>query len=90
MEYRYCLFLNQVIAGVADKAAANQRFIDMHGGSQTANIFAGEERDIFFLSDAPHLLKTIRNNLASSGSGLNTRLLWVCLQKKESFHNHLK
>ena len=41
------------------------------------NPFATDEkRDTFFFSDAPHLIKTIRNNLANSGSGLSTRLLW--------------
>ena len=41
------------------------------------NPFATDEkRDIFFLADAPHPIKTLRSNLANSGSGLSTRRLW--------------
>ena len=43
---------------------------------KTKNLYAAEDRDLFFISDAPHLLKTIRNNLEHSRSG-GTRCLWV-------------
>lgn len=66
-----------MIASTSDKAAANQRLIKMHGNFYKAvNLFA-PERDVFFFSDAPHLIKTVRNNLASSGWGRRTRHLWV-------------
>ncbi|XP_050399250.1 uncharacterized protein LOC126816608 isoform X3 [Patella vulgata] len=69
-----------VLASTSDKASPNQRLIDMHREDKEAiystnNIFA-RERQIYFVSDVPHLLKTLRNNLANSGSGLKTRYLW--------------
>ena len=71
----------KVIAMVSDKASANQSFYKLHpitknAVSYKANNATDEKRDVYFFSDAPHLIKTIRNNLANSGSGLNTRLLW--------------
>ena len=73
----------KVIAMVSDKASANQSFYKMHsvtkhGISYKANnpFATDEKRDVYFFSDAPHLLNTLRNNLANSGSNLNTRLLW--------------
>ena len=73
----------KVIAMVSDKASANQSFYKMHpitknGVSYKANnpFATDEKREVYFFSDAPHLIKTLRNNLANSGSGLNTRLLW--------------
>ena len=39
---------------------------------KSLNIFSDEQRDILFFSDPPHLLKTIRNALAST-----SRKLWV-------------
>ena len=77
-----CYLGLKVIAIVSDKACANQSFYKIHpinknGVSYTAiSPFATDEkRDVFFFSDSPHL-KTLRNNLVNSGSGLNTRLLW--------------
>ena len=37
------------------------------------NIYATDERMIYFFSDAPHLVKTIRNALSNSGPGKGTR-----------------
>ena len=49
----------------------------MHGSLYKAkNIFA-PDRYLYFFSDVPHLVKTVRNNLRSSGSGKNTKRLWV-------------
>jgi hypothetical protein len=39
------------------------------------NLYAEDERDVFFFSDAPHLVKTVRNNLYSS-SASGTKYLW--------------
>ena len=41
----------------------------------TTNLFA-PGRNIYFFSDAPHLLKTTRNCLFNSGSGKRTRYMW--------------
>ena len=72
----------KVVVAVSDKASPNQRLYSLHKSSdeityRTKNVFAtDEQRYIYFMSDPPHLLKTARNNLASSGSGSNTRRLW--------------
>jgi len=64
-----------VIAVVCDGAAVNRGFIQMHVPRtvtksgvvfDTLNL-AAPDRPLFFISDAPHLLKTCRNNLYSSG-----------------------
>ncbi|XP_065068883.1 uncharacterized protein LOC135694124 [Rhopilema esculentum] len=72
-----------VIATTCDGASANRSFIKMHKepGSQsnvtffTVNFYA-PERNIYFFSDAPHLVKTARNCLYHSGSGTCTRYMW--------------
>lgn len=65
----------RVCAVVCDGSPINRGFIDMQPPSEetesgivfdTVNIFA-PERNIFFISDPPHLLKTIRNCLYNSG-----------------------
>ncbi|KAK7112467.1 hypothetical protein V1264_011920 [Littorina saxatilis] len=70
----------KVVASTSDKASPNQRLYQLHqvpGVSdvcfKAVNLHA-PEREVFFISDAPHLIKTVRNNLESSGK--NTRLLW--------------
>ena len=40
------------------------------------NRFAEVERYIYFFADAPHLMKTARNCLWSSGADFSNRLLW--------------
>jgi hypothetical protein len=68
----------KVVSSTSDKATPNQRLYDMQGAGQaykTVNLFASD-REVFFISDAPHLMKTVRNNLANSGSGTNTRYVW--------------
>lgn len=69
----------QVIASTSDKAGPNQQFIRMNteNGYKTVNLYA-PERCIFFFSDAPHLIKTVRNNMNKSGFGNSTQRLWVC------------
>ena len=74
-----------VIAAVCDGATPNRIFFGMHkqidgnaGKSVTyraVNLYA-RHRFIYFLSDAPHLLKTARNCLFSSGRGKNVRYMW--------------
>lgn len=72
----------KVIVSTSDKASPNQRLYQLHGNNhdvcfKTLNVFAAEaDRFLYFISDPPHLVKTVRNNLANSGSGKNTRFLW--------------
>ncbi len=65
----------KVIAAVSDKASNNQKLFRMHYISnktvtiyKTQNVFSeDEDRHLFLISDPPHLVKMVRNNLASSG-----------------------
>lgn len=71
-----------VIASTSDGASPNRRLYRMHkpldgdAGSdvcyRTINLYA-PHRFIYFFSDAPHLVKTTRNCLYSSGHGSCTR-----------------
>lgn len=71
----------KVIASVSDKGTPNQRLYSMHGSDKdtvcykTKNLYA-RDREIFFISDPPHLMKTLRNNLSNSGSNKNSKYLW--------------
>ncbi len=74
-----------VVGATGDGASQNRKFFLMHESIQgndgknvvycTKNLFA-PERNIYFFSDAPHLLKTARNCLFNSGSGNQKRLMW--------------
>ena len=72
----------KVIAATADGASTNQRFFRLHDLLSKAiphmvkNPYASEERHIYFFSDPPHLLKMVRNGLASK-----THTLWVCVTR---------
>eukprot|EP00795_Rhopilema_esculentum_P017480 gene17480-9089_t len=70
----------KVIGVVSDKASGNQKLYrilcpEQDVSYKTVNVFCGEERPLFLFSDPPHLIKTVRNNLASSGFD-KKRLLW--------------
>ena len=75
-----------VVAATADGASPNRRFFKMHkflqGDSQATvvyrakNIHSKDHRFIYFFADVPHLIKTARNCLSSSGSGRATRYMW--------------
>ena len=73
----------QVICATADKASCNAKHVRMQVDPQhpyrTENRFAPEDepRFIYFVSDPPHLMKTVRNNVRNSGDGAHTRYLWV-------------
>ena len=43
---------------------------------RTKNLFAADERFIYFFSDAPRLIKTARNCLWKSGSDKSKRFMW--------------
>ena len=74
-----------VVAATADGATPNRRFFRLHkpldGNAEgdvcyrTINLYA-PHRYIYFFADAPHLIKTTRNCLRSSGSGTCTRYMW--------------
>ena len=77
----------KVIAITCDGASSNRKFFKMHAHGahdkityKTRNIYASDQRWIYFFSDVPHLLKTVRNSwLASGYSEGHTRLLTVSL-----------
>ena len=83
LEYNCSL---RVMTVECDGCAVNRSFINMH--RRTANLSAGDvvyrtinlfdkSRYIYFFSDTPHLMKTARNCMYSSGSGTGkTRLMW--------------
>lgn len=61
-----------VIAITADGASVNRKFFRMHSSSatndvvyKTKNQFASDDRNIYFVSDPPHLIKTTRNMKSS-------------------------
>ena len=74
-----------VIAATSDGASPNRRFYRLHkqldGNAdgdvcyRTVNLYA-PHRFIYFISDAPHLIKTTRNCLKNSGSGTCSRYMW--------------
>ena len=68
----------RILGCTCDGLSANRRFFKIHDPQQDVykvpNPYASDDRYIFFFSDPPHLIKTVRNAWAS-----NKRLLWVCL-----------
>ena len=75
----------KVIAVTADGAGPNRKFFKMHGNKKdglifnTKNLFASDDRDIFFFSDPPHLMKTTRNCFSHSSMSCSSRCMWVSL-----------
>ena len=77
----------EVLVVVGDGASVNRKMFRLHAMHssknspydplyKTANPYTNENREIFFMSDVPHLIKTTRNNW--SHSTLNgSRKLWV-------------
>ena len=73
----------RVLVSVSDGAGVNRAFLKMCCGDdvnsyyKSVNPFAGDEiRFIYFISDAPHLIKTARNCVSNSNFHQKTRLLW--------------
>ena len=68
----------KVLATTADGASPNRRLFKIHDPlsyttpHKVPNPYATDDRDLFFISDPPHLLKTVRNCFASK-----SRALWV-------------
>ena len=73
----------KVLALTCDGASANRNFLKLHKSSKedmvykTVNPYADEDRPVFFISDPPHLIKTVRNCWANSYGHSWTRNLWV-------------
>lgn len=68
----------KVLGVTCDGSSVNRKFFKLHASKdgkithKIPNPYAPEERDLFFVSDVPHLIKTVRNCWAS-----NKRLMWV-------------
>lgn len=68
----------KVLGCTCDGLSVNRRFFKIHGSTEfvykTLNPYTLEDRPVFFFSDPPHLIKTVRNCWSS-----NKRLMWVSL-----------
>ncbi len=67
----------QVLGTTFDGASVNRLLVKIHDTSagllfKVPNIHSADGRDLFFFSDPPHLIKTVRNCWASK-----CRNLWV-------------
>ena len=68
-----------VLGVTGDGTSVNRKLFRMHTEEKgkivhkTINVYSDEAHDMFFFSDPPHLLKTIRNAVANPD-----RKLWVC------------
>ena len=72
----------KVIAITADGASSNRKFFLMHGDGtvyKTRNAYASDERDVYFFSDPPHLIKTTRNCFSHSNHASTSRAMWVSI-----------
>lgn len=72
----------KVVAITADGASPNRKFFHMHSAAgtdlcyKTCNPFTSEDRNVYFFSDVPHLMKTTRNCWSHSSTN-GSRNLWV-------------
>ena len=46
---------------------------------KTVNVFSDEKSPLFFFSDVPHLIKTVRNCWPNSDGHANTRRFYMCV-----------
>lgn len=78
----------KVICVTADGASPNRKLFRMHHNKKdsstffykTQNVFSQDKRWLYFISDPPHLIKTVRNCWSHSGSN-GTRHMKVCALK---------
>lgn len=73
----------KVLFVTADGASTNRSLFKMHGPSKSLvykakNKFSGDDRNVYFFSDPPHLIKTTRNCWASKYRQLTVSLLLCC------------
>ena len=85
----------KVISVTGDKASANRKLFRMHSTCsfdqdtvtyKVRNPYSKEERFLFFFSDVPHLIKTVRNCWSNSFGHSHKRALWVSLLDDENLH----
>ena len=69
----------RVLAATCDGASCNRKLFQMHNPKEklvykTINVYSPDRHPIYFISDPPHLIKTLRNCLANV-----KRHLWVSI-----------
>lgn len=78
----------KVIASTSDGASTNRKLVKMHKlprtqkGNvvyKTKNVYSQDGRDLYFIADVPHLIKTVRNNWENSGWNKKSRRLWIAI-----------
>ena len=77
----------KVIVVTADGASPNRKFFKMHQASKksgeivykTPNPYSLDSRDIYFMSDVPHLIKTTRNLLVKLLQSYQYSCAWVSI-----------
>ena len=78
----------KVMGLCCDGLAANRRLFALHSDEpntyKIVNPYAEETHHLFFISDPPHLLKTVRNAWASP-----KRHLWVCFQLEHTVYMYM-
>ena len=75
----------KVMVITCDGASLNRKLFRMHSTQnqkgkvtyKTKNPYSQDGREIYFMSDVPHLIKTTRNCWSNSFGHSNTRALWV-------------
>lgn len=75
----------RVMVITCDGASPNRKFFKMHTTQnrtgtvtyKTKNPYSPDGRDVYFVSDVPHLIKTTHNCWSNSFGHSNTRALWV-------------
>ena len=76
----------KVISLTGDKGSCNPKFFRLHKKVSESesevtykvpNPYSTEKRDIYFISDVPHLIKTVRNCWSNSFCHNQARALWV-------------
>ena len=84
-----------VMALTADGASCNRNFFRMHGPKdpetptyKAINVFNSKKPPIFFISDVPHLVKTVRNCWSNSFGHSRTRELEVRSYSCTHSHNN--
>ena len=74
----------KVLATTCDGASCNRKFMKFQGERnnfvyKTENPYSDEPRPLFFISDAPHVIKTTQNCWANSFAHSNSWTLWVSI-----------
>jgi len=69
-----------VLGVTADGASVNRKMFQMHGSApciyKCPNIYSTTARSIYFFSDPPHLLKTIRNAMYNKKRNLRVSIIY--------------